>query len=147
MPLKHLLLLSSLAVLGFTATARANETWLTDLNAAKVQATQENKKLLLDFTGSDWCYYCKKLDAEVFATPEFQAYAKNYILVRLDYPRHKEQPATEKAQNAALGKQFNINGYPTVILLDATGQELKREEGYNPGSGPKAYLTDLDSKS
>jgi thiol:disulfide interchange protein len=42
-----------------------NDTWLTDFAAAKQQAASENKKLLLDFTGSDWCGYCKLLEAEV----------------------------------------------------------------------------------
>ncbi len=101
---------------------------------------KENKKLLLDFTGSDWCGYCKKLEAEVFTTPDFATFAKDYVLVRLDYPRRKELPAAEKQQNAALQKQYKIEGYPTVIVLDDTGHELQRAEGYDPGSGPTAYL-------
>ena len=79
-------------------TARAELTWLTDLDEAKKVATKENKKLLVDFTGSDWCGYCIKLHKEVFDTPEFEKFAKDYVLVELDFPRRKEQPAAEKAK-------------------------------------------------
>jgi len=136
-------LLIALLSLGLAASARAEQTWSTDIAAAKAQAAKEGKKLLLDFTGSDWCGYCMKLDAEVFTTPEFSAFSKGYILVRLDYPRKKELPPAEKEQNAALQSQYKIQGFPTVIVADVSGHELKRAEGYNPGSGPVAYLGQL----
>src|ERR1700757_4598201 len=72
--------------------ARAEVTWLTDFNAAKAKAKSDNKLVLVEFTGSDWCGYCKLMQAEIFSKPQFQDYAaKNLVLVELDFPRAKPQ--------------------------------------------------------
>jgi len=126
-----------------SVTARAELTWLTDLDEAKKVAMKENKKLLVDFTGSDWCGYCIKLHKEVFDTPEFEKFAKDYVLVELDFPKHKEQPAAEKAKNQAAQKKYGVNGFPTVIIMNTSGKVLNRAEGYSPDSGPSAYLPQL----
>lgn len=126
-----------------SVTARAELTWLTDLDEAKKVAMKENKKLLVDFTGSDWCGYCIKLHKEVFDTPEFEKFAKDYVLVELDFPRRKEQPAAEKAKNQAAQKKYGVNGFPTVIVMNTSGKVLNRAEGYSPDSGPSAYLPQL----
>ncbi len=119
---------------------RAEHTWLTDFAAAKQQAANENKKMLLDFTGSDWCYFCKKLEAEVLSTPAFKDFAKDYVLVRVDFPRSHELPPDLKNQNKALAQQYRINGFPTLVELSSSGQEITRQSGYHPGSGPQAYI-------
>jgi thioredoxin-related protein len=119
---------------------KAEYTWLTDFAAAKQQATGENKKMLLDFTGSDWCYFCKKLDAEVLDTPAFRDFAKDYVLVRVDFPHSHELPPDLKEQNKALAQQYRINGFPTLVELSPSGQEIARQSGYHPGSGPQAYI-------
>jgi len=117
-----------------------NDAWLTDFAAAKQQAASGNKKLLLDFTGSDWCGYCKLLDAEVLNTVAFKDFAKDYVLVRIDFPRSTELPPALKQQNDALAQQFRIDGFPTLVALSSSGQEITRQSGYQPGSGPQAYL-------
>lgn len=124
----------------FTSSAQP---WLTDWAAAKAQARREGKRLILDFTGSDWCGFCIKLEHEVFATPEFARFAQDYVLVRLDYPRKTRLPLQESVQNATLRKDFKITGYPTIIVTDASGQEILRIVGYSPGTGPTAYLPKL----
>jgi thioredoxin-related protein len=123
------------------APRAANDTWLTDFSAAKQQAAGENKKLLLDFTGSDWCGYCKLLEAEVLNTGAFKDFAKNYVLVRIDFPRSTELPPDLKQQNDALAQQFGVDGFPTLIALTSSGREITRQAGYEPGSGPQAYLS------
>ena len=128
------------------ASAHAEITWLTDLDQAKAVAAKENKPLLVDFTGSDWCGYCIKLHAEVFDKPEFEAFAKNYVLVELDFPSKKPQPPEEKAKNKATQAKFGVSGFPTVLLLDAkTGEAYGRQSGYGPGTGPKAYIEKLSA--
>jgi thioredoxin-related protein len=117
-----------------------NDTWLTDFAAAKQQAASENKKLLLDFTGSDWCGYCKLLDAEVLSTQAFKDFARDYVLVRIDFPRSTELPPALKQQNDALAQQFQVGGFPTLLVMDSSGREITRQSGYQPGSGPQAYL-------
>ena len=114
--------------------------WTTDYDAAKASAAKSGKKVILDFTGSDWCTYCKKLDKEVFSTPEFKAFAKDYVLVCLDFPNGKKLPEAERKQNAALQAQFKVDEFPTVIVTDGSGAEIRRVSGYEPDSGPRAYL-------
>ncbi len=126
--------------------ALAGPKWYTDLDEAKAVAAKENKPLLVDFTGSDWCGYCIKLHAEVFDKPEFEEFAKNYVLVELDFPNKKPQPPEEKAKNKATQAKFGVSGFPTVLLLDAkTGEAYGRQSGYGPGSGPKAYIEKLSA--
>lgn len=116
--------------------------WVTDFAKAKAQAKAEKKDLLVDFTGSDWCSWCMKLDEEVFSQASFTAAApKDFVLVKLDFPRKKEQPAELKEQNKKLQKQYPIQGYPTVLLMDAEGH-VYGATGYQEG-GPDKYLESL----
>jgi thiol-disulfide isomerase/thioredoxin len=127
----------------FTRTSRAEEAaWMTDFAAAKAKAKAEKKLLLVDFTGSDWCSWCKRLHNEVFDKDPFKADApKNFILVELDFPHEKKLPDELKAQNGKLAKQYKIRGYPTVLLLDPEG-EVVAQTGYRPG-GAEKYVENL----
>jgi thiol-disulfide isomerase/thioredoxin len=128
-----------------TVTARAEVTWLTDLDAAKAQGVKENKPVLVDFTGSDWCPPCKSLHKVVFESAEFAAVASRYVLVELDYPKTKPQSPELKAKNAALSKQFGISGFPTVLLIDAkSGDVFGKTVGFG-GQTAKEYLEKLAS--
>lgn len=107
--------------------------WLENFEAAKKQAAAEKKYVLLDFTGSDWCSWCVKIDKEIFAKADFKTFsAKNLVLVELDFPAGKEQSAALKAQNESLGRQFKVDGYPTLVLLNPEGKEVRRWEGFKP---------------
>jgi thiol-disulfide isomerase/thioredoxin len=121
--------------------------WMTDWAKAKETAAKDHKKMLVDFTGSDWCGYCIKLENEVFTTDDFAKFAKDYVLVRLDYPQKKQLPEAEAEQNKGLKDEFAIRGYPTVIVADATGKEISRQVGYRPGSGPDDYLPKLTASA
>lgn len=130
------------AVLSSAAFATP-EGWTTDFPAAKAQAVADDKDLLMDFTGSDWCGWCIKLKEEVFETAAFKdAAPDDFVLVELDYPNDVPQTDTVKAQNAALAAKYNIQGYPTIILADAKGLPYA-QTGYQAG-GPEAYLAHLD---
>ena len=118
--------------------------WTTDVPAALAKAKAENKMVLLDFTGSDWCGWCIKFKNEALDTSDFQDYAaKNLVLVELDFPRKKPQSAELKKANKDLGGQYNITGYPTFVFLDKNGKEVGRQEGYKPG-GPKAFIDEIN---
>jgi len=117
--------------------------WTTDVPKAQAKAKEEKKLVFLDFTGSDWCGWCIKLNKEVFATPEFTAYAKkNLLLVEVDFPRNKEQSEELKKANQALQEKYAIPGYPTIIVLDGEGKKVG-QLGYVRG-GPKAFLAELE---
>jgi thioredoxin-related protein len=135
--------LVTVAVLASLASARAELNWLTDYDAAKSKARSDNKLVLLDFTGSDWCGWCKRLQAEVFSKPQFQEYAaRNLILVELDFPRFKQQSDAVKKQNGQLASEYEIEGFPTVIVLNAAGKKVG-ELGYMEG-GPEVFIAALE---
>jgi protein disulfide-isomerase len=120
----------------------AGNAWMTDFQAAQEKAVEEEKPMLLDFTGSDWCGWCIKLKKEVFSKEAFQTYAaENLILVELDFPRNKPQSDELKAQNQALAEKYGIRGFPTIILLSPEG-EVIGQTGYRRG-GPEAYVEHL----
>lgn len=122
----------------------AEQQWLTSLPQALAQAQKENKIVLLDFTGSDWCGWCIKFKKEALDTPEFTDYAaKNVVLVELDFPNKKPQSADLKKANKALGEQYKVTGYPTFVVLGKDGKEIGRQVGYEEG-GPKAFIAKLD---
>ena len=125
------------------SAAFAAEGWGDNYTKAAAQAKAENKLLLLDFTGSDWCGWCIKLNKEVFSQPEFKEYAaKNLVLMEVDFPQTKQLPANVKSQNARLQSQYKIEGYPTIIVLNGQGKKVG-ELGYQEG-GPKAFIAALD---
>ncbi len=123
------------------ASAHAEITWLSDLDQAKAVAAKEKKAILVDFTGSDWCSWCIRLKKEVFDQKGFEVAAKDFVFVELDFPRGKQQDPAAKAKNEALAKQFNIQGFPTVLLLNAEGQAFA-QTGYEEG-GAANYLKSL----
>lgn len=144
-PLRGLRAAVSVAALfgGFSMSVfAAGEGWMNDWEAAKKLAAEQKKDLLVDFTGSDWCSWCKKLDKEVFSEDAFKAAAKEkYVLVALDFPRSKELPEAEKAQNAKLQAAFAVEGFPTIFLADSDGRPFART-GYQPG-GAEPYVKHL----
>jgi protein disulfide-isomerase len=117
--------------------------WLTDLPKAQAKAKDEKKLVMMDFTGSDWCPWCIKLNKEIFSQPEFIKYAeKNLVPVEVDFPRNKAQSDELKKANQALQDKYKIDGYPTVIVLNSEGKKVG-ELGYMEG-GPKAFIAKLD---
>lgn len=123
------------------------EGWTNDFEAAKKQASKENKDLLIDFTGSDWCGWCIKLNEEVFKFDAFKkGVADKYVLVELDYPQGEEALAklsdATKAQNKELQEKYQIQGFPTILLTDAEGRPYANT-GYQAG-GAEAYVAHLD---
>jgi thiol-disulfide isomerase/thioredoxin len=130
------------------AAARAPElVWRNDFPGALKQAQLENKLVLLDFTGSDWCGWCIKFDQDVLATPKFAAYATTKLqLVKVDFPHHTPQNADLKRANDALSQQFSVDGFPTFVLVDGNGKELGRQVGYLQG-GPEAFISELEGFS
>src|SRR4051812_7393517 len=123
--------------------ASAKPGWLTDIKEAQEQAKSGKKLLLVDFTGSDWCGWCIKLNREVFSKPEFKDYAtKNLVLLEVDFPRAKVLPDPVKRQNQQLANEYQIQGFPTIVVLDSEGHKVG-ELGYMEGGAP-AFIAELE---
>ena len=135
-----------IAVLSFTiiGTLNANTEWITNFQKATELSKEKGIPILIDFSGSDWCHWCVKLDKEVFNTIIFKDYAKdNLILFMADFPSKTQQSASLIKQNNELASKYGVRGYPTVLLLGADEKVLLRT-GYKPG-GPNAYIKSLES--
>ena len=131
---------------GICQTVRSeNVEWFTDAAAAQAKAKEQDKLVLLDFTGSDWCIWCKKLKREVFDKPEFAQFAQSrLVLVEVDFPQHKTLPKAQQQANSQLDKTYGISSYPTIIVLDADGKQVARM-GYVFG-GASAFIAKLEKK-
>ncbi|MET0223244.1 MAG: thioredoxin family protein, partial [Terrimicrobium sp.] len=141
----RLLLVTSLVSGGIIASSEAAEGWKTDYTAALAEAAKENKMVLLDFTGSDWCGWCIKLQKDTFSKSEFKKFAQeSLVLVELDFPRGKTQSDELKKQNEELAETFGVQGFPTLVLLDPQGKEATRNVGYLQG-GPEAFIQWVES--
>ncbi len=134
-----------LATLTWLQVSGAEGEWLTDFDKAKAKAKAENKMILLDFTGSDWCPPCKSLHKNVLSTEEFLKYAKdNLVLVEVDFPRKKAQSAALKKANQELARKFEVEAYPTIVVLDSNGKELSKKAGYG-GEKAKDFIAKVDA--
>ncbi len=121
----------------------AEELWMTDFAKAQAKAKEEKKLMLMDFNGSDWCPPCKVLKTKVLSSPEFIDFAKkNLVLVDVDFPQLKKQTEEQKKANEQLSEKYGVRGFPTLVVLDSAGKELKKETGYN-GETPKDLIEQL----
>jgi thioredoxin-related protein len=127
--------------------AEAPKGWTDNYAQAVETAKAEKKYLLLDFTGSDWCGFCKLLDKEVFSTPQFANWAKkNVVLVQVDFPHQTPLTDEVKKQNSGLAAKYPVGGYPTIVIIKPSGKEIAKEVGYHPGSGAAAYIRGLETQ-
>ncbi len=117
--------------------------WIEDYQLALDRASNENKTILINFTGSDWCKWCIKLDEEVFSHKEFVDYAEdNLVMLKIDFPTtFKQLPQEEQSRRQQLQQKYGVRGYPTILLADAEG-EVIGQTGYQPG-GPQKYIDHL----
>ncbi len=138
--MKHFLLI--VFILSLNTARLSAQDWRTDWDIARVEAEQANKKLILVFSGSDWCIPCIKLEKEIWESSSFTQYAEQYyVLFRADFPKRKKNKLPEMVQklNDRLASKYNSKGYfPLVVVLDAKGK-VKGQLGYEKLT-PEAYI-------
>ena len=114
--------------------------WTSDAPAAQELSKKTGKPLFIQFTGSDWCGWCKLMDGKVFSTAEWADYAKdNLVLLYIDFPRGKQQSKELEEQNEKLSEQYGIGGFPTYIILDAQGKQLG-QLGASQDATPQGFI-------
>ena len=122
---------------------RAKELWGDNLEIAKAQAAKNNKLVFVDFTGSDWCPPCMALHDHVLTQKAFLDFAeRNLELVFIDFPLNKPIDEEVEIANRALAEQYDIEGFPTVLVLDVDGTVVHREEELD-NKNATAYTADL----
>jgi protein disulfide-isomerase len=138
---KAFLLLLVAILIPFGAAAQTS-TWNQDYQKALAESQKSGKPLLIDFSGTDWCPWCMKLDREVFSQDAFKKYAKdNLTLLLVDFPRKKQLSPELRKQNEELAGKFKIEGFPTVVILNSKGETLG-VTGYQEG-GAQKYVEHL----
>ena len=119
--------------------------WLESYEQALSLAKAEQRPILIDFTGSDWCTWCIRLDEEIFSKSEFRDWAKdNVVLLKLDFPQTQPQSMELVEQNQGLAQQYGIQGFPTILFINDSGQVLGNS-GYLQG-GPGGWIEDAEQK-
>lgn len=109
--------------------------WMTDFQAAKAKAKAESKPIFVYFTGSDWCPWCIKMNQQILSTADFQnALSQKVVFVKVDFPRKTQLDKATKEQNDKLSKEFDVHGFPTVILLDSNANRIEKL-GFQAGGG------------
>jgi len=119
--------------------------WQKNMDMAKKLAKKENKSILINFTGSDWCVWCHRIRDEIFYQLEFEEFAnENLILVRFDFPKQIKLPAGEENYNMQMAQKFGVKGFPTLFLTDSSGNVIQKL-GYQKGGAVSytAMLRDL----
>lgn len=110
------------ASLAVAVPAIAELEWMTDLPAAQERAAAENKLVLVDFTGSDWCGWCVRLHKDVFETPAFEEYvADKFVMMEVDVPQNPEFDKELRARNEELCSRYGIDGFPTLMVMTPEG--------------------------
>lgn len=122
----------------------AEGVWSENFQEVSALAKETKRPILIYFTGSDWCGWCRKLHAEVLDRPDFKNWAKeNVVLFKADFPRGIQQSSDLKKQNRELARRYKVSGFPTLVLADADGKVIA-DTGYQPG-GAAAYVKHLES--
>jgi len=121
-------------------------TWMTSLDDATKAAASSKRPILVDFSGSDWCGWCMRLDEEVFSKPAFLEWAATkVVLCIVDFPRDpKKMTEDQRKKNQVIAEKYGVRGYPTVLVLESDGSLITRT-GYRQG-GPEAYVKHLDEQ-
>ena len=124
-----------------------SQQWQPDFDQAQEQARQEQKPIILVFSGSDWCAPCRKLDRDIWQSEAFKKYAsQHFVLYKADFPRKKKNKLSPQVAtaNATLAERYNPKGhFPLVVLMDGKNK-VYAKVGYQKGS-PQDYLDLLNS--
>lgn len=104
------------------------QNWLTDFEQAKKSASEQDKNIIIVFSGSDWCAPCIKLDKNIWQSESFKnEAAKDWVLIKANFPRKKanELSKEQTEHNRKLADKYNIEGsFPLVVILDKNGKLL-----------------------
>ncbi len=140
-----LALAAASAAFGAELSKSVPKGWGEDFAAGKAEAEKSGKLILMAFSGSDWCGWCVKMEKEIYSDKKFISGAKKkFVLLMIDNPKDKSiLSAVAKKQNSELTKKYRISGYPSTVIVDASGKEVKRFGGYQKG-GPEGFLKSLE---
>jgi len=138
---------ADLEFVDLAAQAVSERAWREDFPAAQVRAADEKKLLLVNFTGSDWSAPCIAFRQKVLNTKAFLDFSGGrYVLVNVDFPRNRPQADNQRLANQILSQEYDVQSFPTVLILEANGTEVQRVSGYN-GTSSAQFIQSLKTHS
>ena len=110
--------------------------WTPYDTALVEQAQQNGQPVMLDFY-ADWCIPCIELDRKTFTDNKVIEQTDSYMRLKVDLTHFDSEEAER------LRRQYNIAGVPTILFLDAEGNEVEsaRVVGF---LGPEEFLKKAD---
>jgi len=119
--------------------------WTMDFGAARKLAARKKFPVLLNFSGSDWCGWCKVMEKNVFSQKDWKIYAKdNLLMVVIDFPKDGTiVPKKYLERNAQLKEKYNVEGFPTFIVLDDDAETVLGRMGAGQEKTPESVIEEL----
>jgi protein disulfide-isomerase len=108
------------------AESKAKATWTEDIEEAFKTAAKEKKLVFINFTGSDWCFWCKIADKNIFQTAQWAEFSKRFVCLKVDFPRAGAPDVMTMQKRRDFAKRFSVRGYPTFVLADADKMQKGR---------------------
>ncbi len=129
-PLRSSFLLPALFACVLSLSIGRAEFWIDDPKEARRVAEEEERPLMIFFSGSDWCALCRSLEEGLFADPEVRKFvSEHYVPVHLDFPRKKKLPMAVKRKREQVQRTYKVGQFPTILFVDPkTGKELFRHQ-------------------
>lgn len=122
-----------------SALADGSISWKKELSKGLEQAKAENKYVLADVY-TDWCGWCKRLDATTFADPKFAEFLnKQFVAVKVN--------AEDKGEGTKAAAENNVTGFPTALVYNSEGKVIGKVVGYRPAKSYQEALEDVVKKA
>ena len=135
--MKRIAALLFAAPLALSLSAQGPVKWEHDYQSALKRAKAEKKVIFMDLW-TEWCPPCQYLQKNVFPTAEAQAALAKVIPFSALVEKKDRTPLPEGTK---LAEQFQLNAFPTMVVLDAQGKELRRQVGlFRTGAEFAAWL-------
>ncbi len=117
-----------------SSTYARSITWRRSLDRAIEEAGSDKKIIVVDVY-TTWCGWCRKMDENIYSSPQVAALSRNVVFVKLD------------AEDGGEGEQFahkaGVRGYPTTVILNGSGRVIDSRPGYI--QSPSAFVSYVES--
>lgn len=120
--------------------------WYENYRTARTAAIKEKKKILIFFSGSDWCEPGRRLEQDLFKTSEFKRVAaQKYVLYNADFPKYSSLGQEKEDRNKQLAARYGIHLFPAVVIVEPGGGGLLAKQVGLQGTTPKAFFEKLEA--
>ena len=119
--------------------------WYDNYRTARADAIKGKKKILIFFSGSDWCEPGRRLERDLFKTSEFKKLAdQKYVLYNADFPKYTRLGQEKEERNRSLAARYGIYSFPAVVIVEPGGTLLAKQIGFREVT-PKEFLKKLEA--